>query len=219
MYSPWNSTATMSHSASLLTAEPDPATQPSSPHFHRLPVWLIVCILGALLCAPLVFTKWPHYSGTAVCQSCGIRKNFFDWDLRFQKATIHRFASESPTAVSRALTANHPSGAHQHHWTIPIAIPLDGRETDGTPPNLLNTVEAPRVARFAENLATFTNTATQAKWRRPILDPTYASVFASSLRYVRFPESGFDDAASFAHWWRQAEFPLWNRLRELTEPD
>lgn len=47
----------------------------------------------------------------------------------------------------------------------------------------------------------------------------HAAVFAPSLRYVRFPESGFNGAASFARWWRQSEFPLWNRLRELTEPD
>ncbi|MDQ3199029.1 MAG: hypothetical protein M3Q46_07575 [Verrucomicrobiota bacterium] len=148
-----------------------------------------------------------------------MRKDFFDWNLSFTKATIHRFATESPTAVSQALTADQPSGAHQHHWTAPVAIPLDGRETDDAPPNLLNTVEAPRVARFAENLASYTNATTQAKWRPLILDPTYAAVFASSLRYMRFPESGFDDAESFARWWRQAEFPLWNRLRELTEPD
>ncbi|MBA3608802.1 MAG: hypothetical protein H0W43_09910 [Chthoniobacterales bacterium] len=213
----------MSHSSFALPAETDPAAlpapRPSSPRSHRSG-WIIAGILGALLlCSPLAFTKWPHYSATAVCKSCGLRKDFFDWDLRFSKSTIHRFTTESPTAISQALAGHQPAQRHEHDWTAFAAIPLTGNEADGTPPNLLYTVEAPRVARFAENLATYTNSDTQTKWRRAILDPAYAAVFAPSLRFMRFPESGFADAAAFDRWWRQAQFPLWNRLRELTEPD
>ncbi len=125
--------------------------------------------------APLAFTKWPHYSATAVCKSCGLRKDFFDWDLRFSKSTIHRFTTESPTAISQALAGHQPAQRHEHDWTAPAALPLTGSEADETPPHLLYTVEAPRVARFAENLATYTNADTQTKWRRAILDPAYAA--------------------------------------------
>ncbi len=97
--------------------------------------------------------------------------------------------------------------------------PESGSENGEASPNLLYAAEAPRVANFVYDLARDGKPGALAKWRRLVLDPQYSTVMAPSLRFLRFPEGGFADRAAFRAWWQGAEFPLWNRLRELTEPD
>ncbi|MEO7723153.1 MAG: hypothetical protein ABIU29_00460, partial [Chthoniobacterales bacterium] len=99
---------------------------------------------------------------------------------------------------------------------IDASAPVEAGET---PPNLLYSVEAPRVAHFAANLARDTEPDVLKKWKRAVLDSRYALVLDASLHYMRFPDDGFSDPAAFRAWWQGAEFILWNRLRELTEPD
>ncbi len=104
-----------------------------------------------------------------------------------------------------------------HDWTAPAVPTTEG--TDEPPLNLIYSVEAPRVSQFAGDIAAYASPGVLAKWKSLILDPRYSIVLAPSLRYMRFPEDGFSDSAQFARWWHEPQFPLWNRLREVTEPD
>lgn len=212
----------MPHSSADLTTETKPLPLPKRQRSSRQVrnVWRKPLGLGALLlCALFLFTSWPHYAGTAVCQTCGIRRDYYAWETRFSPLLLHRFTTDHPTAVSRALGQDQPAPAHSHHWTTPVIVSSEATKADETPLNLLYSVETPRVARFAEGLALYTNQDVLGKWKRVILDPQYSVVLAPSLRFMRFPENGFSDSKTFRAWWHRAEFPLWNRLRELTEPD
>lgn len=210
----------MSHFSAELTSETKPGALPKTSRSSHRFLWLLLggTILIGLV---LVATRWPHYAGTSVCQTCGIRRDYFDWELRVPKITLHRFHRENPTAVSRALAERAPAPQHTHNWTDPVDVSVsDGAGArDETSPHLLYSVEAPRVARFASNLALYGNPDTLEKWRRIILNPRYSIVLGPSLRFMRFPEEGFSEAAAFRDWWRAKEYPLGNRLRELTEPD
>lgn len=167
----------------------------------------------------LFFTTWPHYAGTSVCRTCGIRRDYFDWEARAGHFSIHRFVSDHPTAVSRALASLATVPEHRHDWSD-VALPVAAADAPvEAAPNLLYAVEMPRVASFVRQVALCANNAAFEKWKRIVLDPQYSTVIAPSLRFLRFPEGGFADRAAFQAWWQGAEFPLWNRLRELTEPD
>jgi hypothetical protein len=85
--------------------------------------------------------------------------------------------------------------------------------------NLLYAVEARRVASFLRNVSTYATHAALEKWKQIVLDPHFSIELDSSLRFLRFPENGFDDRVAFQQWWQRSEFVLWNRLRERTEPD
>lgn len=177
---------------------------------------IVIVLVLFLVAGTLLFGTWPHYAGTSVCRTCGIRRDYFTWDMRLVPATIYQFRSDHPTAVSLALPASR-QGAHE--WTSPVILPESGTENGETSPNLLFAVEAPRVANFVYDLAREGKPDALAKWKRLVLDPQYSTVIAPSLRFLRFPEGGIPDRAAFRAWWQGAEFPLWNRLRELTEPD
>ena len=206
-------TAPVPNESSVLTSS-EVAVPASTPKRVARPRWKIYFASGVLLLGTLaVLTQWPHYIGTSICQECGRRRDCFDWNSRFFTVTLHRFASESPTLVSRAFAPPE----HRHRWTAPL--PPVAADEEEVPSHLLYAVEDPRVARFAEELALYTNPGVLEKWRRIILDPRYSVVIGSSLHFLRFPDAGLVDAAASQRWWRSAEFPLWNRLRELTEPD
>ena len=172
-------------------------------------------VLGVLAAVVLIgLTQWPHYAGTAVCRECGIRSDSYLWETRFGHRTLYRFVRANSTAVSRALHL--PS--HRHKWTQSLIPPTEPANTEQTLPNLLYSVESPRVASFVANLGS-TNPDVLEKWKRLILDPRYSLVMDSSLHYMRFPNGGFSSSSAFRSWWQGAEYPLWNHLRELTEPD
>ncbi len=187
---------------------------------RRLPFWQTTVLLSLMLVGALfVFTKWPHYAGTAVCRECGMRQDGFDWTLRSSQLVLHRFTRDNPTALSRALADGESLLAHQHHWAEITRPSAPASDSADIPPNLLYTVESPLVAQFASDLAHSANHDAVAKWKSLLLDPSYSTVWEESLRFMRYPRGGFPDAAAFQNWWREAEFPLWNHLRELTEPD
>ena len=58
-----------------------------------------------------------------------------------------------------------------------------------------------------------------AKWQSLVLQPEYARVLDRSLRYLRVPPTGFADRTEFLSWWGRNSFAVYNRLREVTEPD
>lgn len=180
--------------------------------------WIAVCALILVATSALFFTTWPHYAGTSVCQACGIRRDYFDWDSRFFHFTIHRFKTDHPTAVSRALVARRPALAHRHDWSVP-SLPIVPDEADEIPPNLLYAVEAQRVASFLRDVTLYATDAALEKWKRITLDPQFSIELEPSLHFLRFPENGFAEQAAFRRWWQRNEFVLWNRLRERTEPD
>lgn len=177
---------------------------------------LVLCGFGLAV----IFTKWPHYAGTSVCQECGLRRDNLAWDARFSPFTIYRLTKDSPTAVSRALNSNLDLTTHRHNWSASVTPAFEPLEPEAEPtPDLLYAVEAPRVAQLVTDLAKYTSKDVLEKWRHLVLDPRYALVFDSSLHYLRFPDQGFSARPAFEAWWRANEYPLWNHLRELTEAD
>lgn len=180
-------------------------------------VWKLVLLLsGLLLVSLLIFTAWPHYAATAVCTDCGQRRDYYDWNWRLGAGTLHRFTKDRSTVVSRALPV---ASRTTHSWTAPIPVIESPTEGSEPAPNLLYAVEAPRVGSFITDLARATKPEVLAKWKGFVLDPTYLVVLEPALRYMRFPEQGFANAAEFRAWWGHSEYPLWNHLREVTEPD
>jgi hypothetical protein len=190
---------------------------PSRPR-RRPQRWMALTALIIIAASALFFTTWPHYAGTSVCQICGIRRDYFDWDSRFFHFTIHRFKTDHPTAVSRALASRSPLPAHRHDWSA-LSSPIAPKESDEIPPNLLYAVEAPRVASFLREVTLYATDGALEKWKAITLEPQFSTELEPSLRFLRFPENGFADPAAFKQWWQRSEFALWNRLRERTEPD
>ena len=148
-----------------------------------------------------------------------MRRDYFDWTLRSSQVSLHRFSKDSPTALSRALTTDEAIAPQPHRWTEIAQTPEASSESQEISPNLLYPVESLRVAHFAGDLSRYTQADVVTKWKALLLDPRYSTVWEGSLRFMRYPEAGFPDASKFQLWWRQTQFPLWNHLRELTEPD
>ena len=201
-----------------MTLAPAPSLSVPPPRelfFHRKRhFWRNALVfLMALLILLGLFTRWPHYTGTAICQECGLRRDSFAWETRFFPHTLYRFSTNHSTSLSEVLSPQKSLAQHRHRWTSRVA-PATASDR-----GLLYVVDAQRVAHFAEDISLYERPAVLTKWRLILLDPRYAEVMESSLHFMRFPAEGFSAAADFQAWWQKAEFPLWNHLRELTEPD
>lgn len=177
-----------------------------------------LAVIVFLLVAALLLER-PTFSGAEVCTLCGLRRDHFDLHARIFDLPLHRFHRESATAVSRVFADTAlPAAAHVHRWADGAA-PVGEADALSQTSSLAELVDAPRVAAFLRALAASTPAATQEKWRALIFDPVFSQVAARSLRFLRFPETGFADPLAFRAWWGENEFALWNRLRELTEAD
>lgn len=155
----------------------------------------------------------------AFCTLCGARETTRGYTLRFTRATLFERRSVCATAFSSLLTEKHLVAPHAHVWQEPRLVP-DPMDELG-PPVLesLGFLSAPRIVHFTKDVAEYADPVSAAQWRDLVLQPRYSYVADSALRFLRVPAEGFANRTDFLQWWGEHAFAVYNRLREVTEPD
>ena len=109
--------------------------------------------------------------------------------------------------------------AHPHQWQEPHLVPNPINEFGPQVIESVGYLNAPRVVNFTRNVADYADPASVARWQELIGRPNYSREIDGALRYLRVPEEGFSDRTTFLTWWGNSYYSVYNRLREITEPD
>lgn len=155
----------------------------------------------------------------AYCEICAARQDTHAYGFRFAKHPVFQQHSLTATPFSALVQEKKLVPPHQHLWQEPYLAPDPLNEF--APPVLESVayLNAPRVVTFTRNVADYADPASVTRWRELATRPGYARVLDASLRFLRVPEAGFADRASFLAWWGNNSYAVYNRLREVTEPD
>ncbi len=153
------------------------------------------------------------------CRLCGAQAQTRDLGLRFTALTFQRPRKTVATDFSRLLHEKQLITGHAHEWQSPRLVPDPLNEYGPPVLESLEFLNAPRVVNFMRNVADYADPESSAKWKDLVLQPEYARVLDSSLRFLHVPAAGFPDRTEFLIWWGRNSFAVYNRLREVTETD
>jgi hypothetical protein len=178
--------------------------------------FLVAGLLAGILCTALIS---PRAEPASFCELCDARQEETSWMVRGTGASLIKTHAIEPTPMSELLVKKNLVTAHIHRWRQPQAVrnPLD----EFGPPVIesLEFINAPRVVGFMRDLADYGDSDSITKWRDVLLRPQYSYVIDDALRFLLVPPDGFTNRTAFMAWWSSNGFALYNRLRELTEPD
>lgn len=155
----------------------------------------------------------------AYCTLCGKQQHTHALGLRFTSVTLFRSEQISSTPFSQVLVEKHLVPEHRHQWQTPQLVPNPLNEFGPPVIESVGYLNAPRVVNFTRNVADYADPASLARWQELIIRPNYPREIDAALRYLRVPEEGFSDRTAFLNWWGNNYYSVYNRLREMTEPD
>lgn len=173
---------------------------------------ILVAAGGASLVAAL-----PAHD--SYCAICGARQRTWNYSVRFTGLTLFQNHETNATPVSQLLEGRHLVEPHSHQWQEPRLVPDPMNEFGPPVIESIAFLNAPRVINFTRNVADYADPASVARWTELVRRPGYPRVLDASLRFLRVPEEGFADRATFLVWWGNNSYAVYNRLREVTEPD
>lgn len=155
----------------------------------------------------------------AFCSVCGAREETRAWELRIARVTLREERRVNATPISTILTAKRLVGGHQHRWQPPQTVP-DPMDEFGPPVvESLGFLNTPRIVNLTRDIADYADPRSARQWRELLLEPRYSYVLDGALRFLKVPPAGFADRTEFLTWWGEHSFAVYNRLREVTEPD
>ena len=179
--------------------------------------FLLVIAVGVLAVTALSVKRAPQ--PPLFCDKCVMAREAVVWRLA-GRWTLFETASTSVTPVSELLREHSACPPHEHRWAATVQVAEAELETPDAPRvRTVGFLNAPRTVVFLRSLFDYANPADLACWRQVAWQPLFASVMDDSLRFRRFPETGFSSRDEFLAWWRQNSFPLFNRMNEITVAD
>lgn len=184
--------------------------------YHYKAFWAAPFLALTLLALALV-QRAPD--SLAFCELCGAEEVHGSWVVRGTAIPAWHRTRIAATPMNELLTSKGLVGAHQHCWLAPREVP-DPLDEFGPPVvESLGFVNAPRVVNFMRNLSEWGDNASITQWRALLLRPEYSYCIDGALRFLQAPVDGFAAQPDFNAWWGRNGYALYNRLREVTEPD